>query len=78
MPDGHILYFMSTINQDEWQIDSILLQSLRQFSNNIILSRIKGNNIIFKYSEENSGVKMCSLNNISVNITDLDKNTSNC
>lgn len=77
--DGHIFYFMSTTTeQDEWQIESILLQSLRQFRNFVIPSRIKDNNIIFKYCEENSSVKMCTLNNISIITNDLDKSQSNC
>lgn len=79
MNDGHIFYFMSTTTeQDEWQIESILLQSLRQFRNFVIPSRIKDNNIIFKYCEENSSVKMCALNNISIITNDLDKSQSNC
>ena len=54
--DEMVFYFMSKSYDENWKVEQITLQSLRQFADLGILTRLKQNYIVYKISSEQNSL----------------------
>lgn len=76
--DEFILYFMSKSYDENWKLEQITLQSLRQFSDLLVLTKLKQNYIVYKINSDHDCLEQQLLTLKNVHLSGSEANKSTC